>query len=98
MTSGPVGMLLAGLQVKGGVPVGGVTEGIRKPPPAPPNWLLLMFNRATTTGSSWVMPGGRPQGKKVLVSVAASRMAGSTGIDVLMNVPGESPLRWRVPW
>jgi len=28
---------------------------------------------------------------------AAERLVGSTGMLVLMNVPGEAPLRWRVP-
>jgi len=29
---------------------------------------------------------------------AAERFVGRIGIDVLIYVPRESPLRWRVPW
>ena len=38
-----------------------------------------------------------PLGKNVASRLAAERSAGITGMLVLMYVPGEAPLRWRVP-
>ena len=75
-------------------PVAGSLLGIRKPLLAPPNWLLLKLRSLLTTGSIGVvvLP------KNAWEMEASERSAnGIEGMVVLMKVPGESPLRWRVP-
>src|SRR5690242_20237329 len=68
--------------------------GIKKPLEAPPNWLLLKFRSLLTTGSIAVVVFP----KNAFEMDASERSAGSVGSVELMKVPGERPLRWRVPW
>src|ERR1700688_703709 len=75
-------------------PVVGSLVGISNPLVVPPNWLLSKFSNFSTTGSMGVVVFP----KNACDIEACVRTAGSDGIVVLINVPGESPLRCRVPW
>src|ERR1700682_2694246 len=97
---------MAGAQVFGSTTTPGVpaTDGISSPLVAPPNWVLLAFNSASTTGSicdavsvnaGHVAVAGL---LKAAASDAAERSIGITGITVLRKVPGDKPLRCLVPW
>src|ERR1700720_461785 len=75
--------------------VAGSLLGIKNPLVAPPNWLLLKFSSLRTTGSIAVVAFPK---KACEIDACERSTAGSEGMVVLMNVPGESPLRCRVPW
>src|ERR1700733_5869525 len=87
------------LMVTPGVPA---TVGYRRP--LLPNWLLGKFSKVSVTGS--ICPGRIvTAGHNPTVGLlkgeareAAERSAGSMGMKVLIIVPEESPLVWRVPW
>src|SRR3954469_23511869 len=71
-------------------------DGNKNPLASPPNWLLLRFNRARLTSSMLI--GTPAQGPvvgvlKIAARLAAERSVGRIGRLVLINVPGESPLR-----
>src|SRR6267378_2107396 len=73
--------------------------GIRNPPGLLPNCLLLKFNRASTTGSMSVPASGKSGVLNAAAIASAVRTGGSTGsAELLIWVPGERALRWRVPW
>src|SRR5882672_8806492 len=81
-----------------GVPVG--RDGNRKPFASPPNWLLFALSSAKLTSSIVI---GTPEQLavagvlKTAARFAAERSAGRIGKVVLMSVPGDKPLRCRVP-
>src|SRR6266403_4046975 len=90
------GLLIMKVPVPPAVP--GIV-GIRNPPGLLPNWSLLKFKRASTTGSISAAVRGKAEVLNAVAIEAASRMGGSTGnAELLICVPGERALRWRVPW
>src|SRR5246127_2969635 len=81
--------------VRQGVPAGTlVGNGYRNPPAPAPNWLLLTFSRLNATVSTL----GTPQSASIAATDCLS-LSGTYGmLGVLMNVPGDAPLRCREPW
>src|SRR5215467_2255532 len=78
---------------RSGVP----TEGIRKPLGSL-NWLLLNCSIASVTGSISAAVIGKVAVLKAAAMFAAERSVGSAGkAGLLICVPGERALRWRVP-
>src|SRR6266571_1848777 len=76
------------------------SDGKRKPLASPPNWSLLRLNSARLTSSIVIgLPAHGPVAGvlNTAAKFAAERSVGRMGRLVLMSVPGDKPLRWRVP-
>ena len=81
------------LALRSGVP----TDG-SKNPFGSPNWLLWNCKSFSMTGSMSVGAIGKAAVLSALAMEAASRVVGREGkAGLLICVPGESALRWRVP-
>src|SRR6267378_1380164 len=75
-------------------------DGNRKPLASPPNWLLFALSSARLTSSIVIGTPEQLAVAGVLKSAArfvAERSTGKIGKVVLISVPGDKPLRWRVP-